>query len=535
MIHRGANRYKVVVGNGVFVLPPEYQRVEYIEGTGTQWIDTGLLFNEDIEYTARFLGTTDDFSTRRHIVGNFKSGNRYRLSTMNDYKTLYWWFGNVAEQAQNLYNVDYVHNITDFIARQDNIKVYQNGTKIKDYDLTTEFIQNNETIKLFYDNTSSYGKFIGRFYFFTAKENDTPVRNMIPCYRHSDGVAGMYDTVNGVFYTNQGTGSFIVGNNVYGGTFTVPEPIPNGYVNHIRGTATADFDFTLKYIDDKTNAVTEVTEHAVIDGNGHWDVKYEGKKIKEFGRCFYNNKSLTTIEFTETMERCTSWEYSGSSTGFMAGCSNLTKVKFVPNTLWNGIYMCDQFMNCTSLTTIENLSTVRFGSTQYTCLAHADTYGTFAGCTSLNNVDISGLDFTNIRKTLGMFHNCPSITNLYVPTNGTLCNSINLRYLPLTYESMYRVAQWLKDYTDGAYVITVRSSANDFNNRTVDWYIYENGEYVIVPQNASYVSSAKYYILEVQTVTFHKATYDALTQEQKDTLYDIIHTQKNWTLATANP
>ena len=224
MIHKGANRYKVVVGNGEFSLPLEYQRVEYIESTGTQWIDTGLLFNEDIEYTARFLNLDNEFSERKHIVGTFKSGNRYRLSTMDGTgRQCYWWYGD--NKSISLSGIDYTNNITDFVARQDNVKVYQNGTKIKDYDLTAEFSQNNETIKLFFDNASWYGKFIGRFYFFTAKENDTPVRNMIPCYRHSDGVAGMYDTVNGVFYTNQGTGSFVVGNKIFGGTFTVPKTV----------------------------------------------------------------------------------------------------------------------------------------------------------------------------------------------------------------------------------------------------------------------------------------------------------------------
>ena len=42
------------------------------------------------------------------------------------------------------------------------------------------------------------------------------VRNLVPCYRIRDNVAGMYDTENGVFYTNKGTGTFTVGSNVSG-------------------------------------------------------------------------------------------------------------------------------------------------------------------------------------------------------------------------------------------------------------------------------------------------------------------------------
>ena len=38
--------------------------------------------------------------------------------------------------------------------------------------------------------------------------------NFIPCYRISDGEIGMYDTMNNVFYTNQGTGEFIKGQDI---------------------------------------------------------------------------------------------------------------------------------------------------------------------------------------------------------------------------------------------------------------------------------------------------------------------------------
>ena len=45
----------------------------------------------------------------------------------------------------------------------------------------------------------------------TDKLNNIIVRNFIPCYRKSDNEIGLYDTVEGKFYTNQGTGKFIPG------------------------------------------------------------------------------------------------------------------------------------------------------------------------------------------------------------------------------------------------------------------------------------------------------------------------------------
>ena len=38
--------------------------------------------------------------------------------------------------------------------------------------------------------------------------------NGVPCVRKSDGKPGLYDIVNGVFYTNSGTGEFLYGSEI---------------------------------------------------------------------------------------------------------------------------------------------------------------------------------------------------------------------------------------------------------------------------------------------------------------------------------
>ena len=50
-----------------------------------------------------------------------------------------------------------------------------------------------------------------KIYSVKFSEQGNLLRDMIPCYRKTDNVAGMYDIVNDVFYTNQGTGVFAVG------------------------------------------------------------------------------------------------------------------------------------------------------------------------------------------------------------------------------------------------------------------------------------------------------------------------------------
>lgn len=42
----------------------------------------------------------------------------------------------------------------------------------------------------------------------------TRLFDLVPCYRKADTVIGFYDVVNDVFYTNEGTGTFVKGPDV---------------------------------------------------------------------------------------------------------------------------------------------------------------------------------------------------------------------------------------------------------------------------------------------------------------------------------
>ncbi|MBP5794934.1 MAG: hypothetical protein J6W41_02870, partial [Alphaproteobacteria bacterium] len=50
-----------------------------------------------------------------------------------------------------------------------------------------------------------------RLKYFKWYRNDELIHEYIPAKRNSDGVIGLYDTVNNRFYTNAGTGTFIAG------------------------------------------------------------------------------------------------------------------------------------------------------------------------------------------------------------------------------------------------------------------------------------------------------------------------------------
>jgi hypothetical protein len=66
--------------------------------------------------------------------------------------------------------------------------------------------------------TKSWDVFYWRwnYYYFNIYNRNTSTyeRQMIPCYRKSDNVIWMYDIVNWVFYTNNGSWTFTKWNDV---------------------------------------------------------------------------------------------------------------------------------------------------------------------------------------------------------------------------------------------------------------------------------------------------------------------------------
>ena len=193
------------------ILPEGYTQLEYIESTGTQYIDTGLVLNNnsgiDINYEvmsyrtggAKIFGYsgTNDFAYNSFAVTN-------KWSSLLNFTFGY------GSQIIHLPNSKYTnigkHNI-----------VFNNKVLYVDNELVETF--NDETfttgnivignINFSTGVTESFATVRHREHTFT--NNDDIVFKGIPAKRNSDNVVGMYDTVSGQFFTNAGTGTFIAG------------------------------------------------------------------------------------------------------------------------------------------------------------------------------------------------------------------------------------------------------------------------------------------------------------------------------------
>ena len=188
-------------------LPDGYQEVEYIESTGTQYIDTNVIptsnLNGEFTLSANAYGYpfgSTNGQDKDYWGMNFNCNGQYQL-----------YYGTGSYPMIGIWQLN-----TKYIIKINNKKFYLNNELLYDFNngSNTFTFNTNSTIYLFALNYNgvSYSQF--KMYNVKLWQNNTLVRDFVPCYRISDNVIGMYDTVNGVFYTNQGTGSFNKGSNV---------------------------------------------------------------------------------------------------------------------------------------------------------------------------------------------------------------------------------------------------------------------------------------------------------------------------------
>lgn len=186
---------------------PLIEYVEYIESTGTQYIDTGICpYKTKTEITFQAVSKTN---SNQYIIATWnESDNRYYpVCIANGYfKT-----ANRSNTATNLGNYD--TNVHTIIYNDESNKVYFDGVeKAKVTDLTT---QGTNSIFLFAMHNSSNGAqeyFIGRIMSvkITDKTTNTIIRDLKPC-KDGAGVYCMYDEITKRYYYNQGTADFTGG------------------------------------------------------------------------------------------------------------------------------------------------------------------------------------------------------------------------------------------------------------------------------------------------------------------------------------
>lgn len=186
------------------VLPSNYQQVEYLESTGTQWIDTNLAFNTLYTYDVSVSYNSLSETYAMGIVGVPSMYVGVGITLFTTY-------------SDNNINGDRLPYI---VGNRVNYVLKNGSQTIDTVEVSTHTITTIDTrnVYLFALNfqSANAAAFFGKtkMYYYKVMQGETVIQHFIPCYRKADNVAGMYDVVNDKFYTNAGTGNFIVGGNV---------------------------------------------------------------------------------------------------------------------------------------------------------------------------------------------------------------------------------------------------------------------------------------------------------------------------------
>ena len=231
-------------------IPSEYTEVEYLESTGTQYIDTGFVPNSNSGFKTKivFSGYTDGIDD--FIIGLRSNDNTYgRFAyTCTDFNniTFYCSFGTTTSSSYR-YNSNMPSS--EIIECELN---YKNSNTTITQGVEGLLPDKNNFIGeglSFYLAGAYNAKGIPKYkamrqYECELTQGTEVVRDLVPCYRKSDNVAGLYDLVNNTFYTNQGTGNFIVGPIKENESISLSDTNTN--IPTIRGTNVLTVDTTVQ-------------------------------------------------------------------------------------------------------------------------------------------------------------------------------------------------------------------------------------------------------------------------------------------------
>lgn len=190
------------------ILPSEYQQVEYIESTGSAYIDTGIIPNTNTKIDIQF--ETIQRGNFGIIFGGEETYKDNSFHLYNSSGVFDIGFGSIATAFRT--SIDYNSNIKYTLIMDKNgfdvngaTGTFPEPTISTTYSIYL-FAVHRETNVL--ENNAQK-----RIYYCKLYNNGTLVRDMIPCYRVSDNVIGMYDLVSNTFFTNAGSGTFTKGAN----------------------------------------------------------------------------------------------------------------------------------------------------------------------------------------------------------------------------------------------------------------------------------------------------------------------------------
>ena len=177
-------------------LPSGYTQLEYIEGSGSQYVDTELTCNKSDSW-------------RYSIVADLANNSNY--AGCNGYLQYQASVGGGVKS-----NIDIVYqNITETISVDGVQKSSQSWAGYSGSNVKIGILKMGDANNTWFSSSPQSGK----IYSCKIYKSGVLTRDFVPC-KNSSGSIGLYDLVGAQFYQNSGTGTFIAGAVVnFGGIF----------------------------------------------------------------------------------------------------------------------------------------------------------------------------------------------------------------------------------------------------------------------------------------------------------------------------
>ena len=211
-------RRRQLMGMQTGGLPGTHRAVEYIEGTGTQYIATDYVptadeTSTDFIYQYTIMRSSDDMiygintGSVAYYAEEYNAGRWYAAVGLSRYSNIQW-----SRYGSNLYKTHAVIDLEKITITNLESGVTRTANRNQVYSSFT----NTLPLYIFAWNGMGRGaEYIHRgLKMFSLKlyRAGKISADFVPCVRKSDNKPGMYDAISKTFYTNAGTGEFIVPN-----------------------------------------------------------------------------------------------------------------------------------------------------------------------------------------------------------------------------------------------------------------------------------------------------------------------------------
>lgn len=194
-------------------LPIGYLKLQYIESTGTQWIDTLITAktNTKIEIRVLVKSINDDY-----IVGARRDSGDTRFYLLHSNNSKGWavtkdrWDGGSfvrsSSQTNRWYDIK-----TECLSAGCTLQVDDGSVISSSVSSSPNYGLNIYAFGCNNRGTASPSPSGTSIAYLKIEQDNVLVRDFVPCKRLSDGAIGMYDLVSQSFFGNAGTGEFIAG------------------------------------------------------------------------------------------------------------------------------------------------------------------------------------------------------------------------------------------------------------------------------------------------------------------------------------